>query len=520
MAKKSKKILLVSSTSHEKMGEVKWLTPPLGILRLAGYLNSKGHHAEWIDTNYNIMTGEGPSLEDKLKEKKWDMIGFSVLDNSLAKDIENMYLAKKLCPDALLVAGGIEAQFNYQTVLDKSPCKIAILGEGEIQMLMLANDELIEKIPGIVTRRDAVPFDREVFMDVTEGIEWEKVPYEKYWDFYVKKYKGQMDDKRSEEIHTIRIFTHNYCPFGCTFCSSTNQLAAASGKSGVPLVEIEASRLLSLLKRIKSAHPRVRSIYFTDDNFTVNPAKLIKFCQEAVKRKLGLSFLCFARVSDMSDEVLSWMAKANFRLVNMGVESFSQKVLDELNKKYKAEETEGRVRLVKKHGIHPFVSVILITPESNLDDVEITVDKTMALVEDGTATASVALACIPLKGADLYDRYYDFATDIIEISGTKQTIKRHYSILANDPYVREAQLKFYGGINKEIEKFIEEKGVKHVPSATQALIRLKFMKKIITDIRKKYNIKRGTKPSIYTEKSELMASQALRQVDKDKFQGI
>lgn len=517
---KQKKILLVSPTSERTMAEVKWLAPPLGILRLAGYLNSRGHQAEWLDTNYHIVAGKGPSLEDKLKEKNWDIIGFSVLDDSLAKDIENMYLAKKLCPNALLVAGGIESQFNYQTILDKSPCKIVILGEGEVQMLMLANETPPEKIPGIVVRKDAVPFTRELFLDATEGIEWEKIPYEGYWDFYMEKYEGQLNEKKLEEIHTIRVFTHNYCPYGCTFCCSTHQLTAASGKAAVPLVDIGAEDLLRLVERIKRAHPRVRTIYLTDDNFTVNSAKVIKFCQAAIKRNLGLSFMCFARVSDLNKDVLLWMAKANFRLLNIGVESFSQKVLDEINKKYNAAETEGKIRLVQKHGIHPFISVILITPESTLDDVEITVDKTMGLIKDGTVTASIALACIPLKGSTLHERYFDYSTEIIEIPGTKHTVKRHYNILANNPYVREAQLRFYGGINREINKFIKEKGIAHLTSAAQALIRLKFMKQIITDIRRRYKIRRGTQPSIYTDRGRSMASQALHDVDRDKFQGI
>jgi len=514
---KPKKILLVSPTSEGTMSKVKWLTPPLGIVRIAGYLNSHGHHAEWIDLNYCNAARDG-KLEDKLKEKKWDIIGFSVLDDSLVNDIKNMWIAKKLCPNALFVAGGIESQFNYQTILDKSPCKIVILGEGEIPMLLIANEVPLEEIPGIVFKRDAVPLSKELFWEATKSIEWEKIPYEKYWDFYIEKYKDQLDEKRINEIHTIRIFTHNYCPFGCTFCSSTRQLQAASGKA-VKLVDIDTESLIQLLERIKKAHPRVRTIYFTDDNFLLNKEKVIKFCQEVIKKDLNLSFICFARVSDLSDDILKWLKKANFRLLNIGVESFSQKVLDEIRKRYNAEEIITKIKLVKKYGIHPFISVILITPESTLDDVEITVDKTIELIEDGTVTASVALACIPLKGSTMHEKYHDFATEIIEVPGTKYTIKRNYNILANDPYVREAQLRFFGGINKEIEKYMKEKGVSHVPSSVQALIRLKFMKKIINDIRKEYNLCIGRKPKII-ESTHLMASHALKEIKKDMFQGI
>ena len=40
-----KKILLVTPTSDRLVGVTKWLSANLGIERLAGYLNSKGHLA-------------------------------------------------------------------------------------------------------------------------------------------------------------------------------------------------------------------------------------------------------------------------------------------------------------------------------------------------------------------------------------------------------------------------------------------------------------------------------------------
>ena len=54
-----------------------------------------------------------------------------------------MYLAQRLRPNALIVAGGIEAQFNYQTLLDKSPCRIVISGEGEVPMKMLKKGTVV-----------------------------------------------------------------------------------------------------------------------------------------------------------------------------------------------------------------------------------------------------------------------------------------------------------------------------------------------------------------------------------------
>ncbi|MEK9135218.1 MAG: radical SAM protein [Patescibacteria group bacterium] len=519
---KQKNILLISPTDFQEMAQVKWLSPPLGIIRLAGFLNDNGHCTEYIDTNFWLAAGKKNFLEEKLKNKKWDIIGFSILDDTLLNDIENIYLARKICPGALLIAGGIEAQFNYQTILDKTPCKIVILGEGEIPFLKLANEEPLEKIPGIVVRYDALPLSKELFWQVTTSIEWEKIPYEEYWDFYLEKYKGELNEERLKQIHTIRIFTRNRCPIQCKFCCSTNQLTWAAGKDVVPVIDVisDGENLVSLIKRIKKAHPRLRTVYFTDDEFCMNSNAVTKLCQNIIKKSLDLSFICLARIDRLNEEVISWMAKANFRVINIGIESFSQKVLNEFNKKYNTEIVAEKLNLLKKYGIHPFISIILISPNSSLDDIEITVNKTLEYIKDGLVTASIALACIPLKGSVFNEEYFDFITEVVDIPGTRYKIKKPINILANDPYVREAQLKFYRQINREIKERIAKDGISHPTSARQAQIRLEFMKNIIKSIREKYGLEFGLIYEIPEKKGELMASRALLGVEKDIYQGI
>ena len=88
-----------------------WWSPHYGVIRLTDYLNVMGHLAEYFDSIVQLLTEED-NFEKKLKEKKWDIIGFSLLNTTLISDIDNIYLANKICPDATLVAGGFEAQFN------------------------------------------------------------------------------------------------------------------------------------------------------------------------------------------------------------------------------------------------------------------------------------------------------------------------------------------------------------------------------------------------------------------------
>ena len=82
MNKKPKKILLVSPDSGEISSLTQYHAPPLGVTRLAGYLTSKGHVAEYFDPNLYACNKKGLNLKDTIAKQKWDIIGFSVLDET------------------------------------------------------------------------------------------------------------------------------------------------------------------------------------------------------------------------------------------------------------------------------------------------------------------------------------------------------------------------------------------------------------------------------------------------------
>ena len=349
--KRSKKILFVSPDMGGISAYRQYHAPPLGVVRLAGYLSAKGHCGEYFDPNLYACSKKGLSLEETLKKENWDIVGFSILDETLLQDIQNIYLAKKMCPTALLIAGGVEAQFNYQEILDKTPCSIVILGEGEVPMQMIADEMPYNDIPGIVFKNNAKALSEELFNEASHSIQWEKINYEEYWNVYTKMYGDQWNDEMENSIHTVRVFSRNRCPIGCKFCSSTFQLTSASN-SKVPVRSLTEENLVNVIERIHKSHPRTRMIYLTDDDFIINKKSVIRFCQKVVERKFkNLRFMCFARITDLSEEVIQWLNKANFAKLNIGVESWSQNVLNEIGKRCDVNEIDPVLKLLKKYNI-------------------------------------------------------------------------------------------------------------------------------------------------------------------------
>ena len=483
--KRSKRVLLVTPTSPHDIGTTKWMSPNLGIERLAGYLNSNGHYAETYDTNLHKAVGGEPSLENKIKDTAWDVIGFSVYEETMPMDIENMMLASRIQPDALIIAGGHSAQFDYMTILDKSPARLVVLGEGEKPLLKLVNGEPLEEIPGIVLKNYNEPLTPEEFKHATESIDYERIPYEKYWNYYIdlfNKTGREISDELSQQIHTIRIYTRNYCPMGCKFCSSTNFLPKGCGKP-VRIADVSGQDLLLLIKRIIKAHPRVETIYFTDDDFCSHRNKLIEFLQLLNTAKLPVTFISFARIDDLDEEVVSLMVAAGFRTLNIGIESFQPEILKEYNKKLDPAVIGKQIALLNSYGMHPAVTFILCSPESRIEWIEDTAKRVLEELDKGTIHPGVNATVQPQKGSRFWEEYVEMETQLLHIPGTEHTIKREHFIKCTDPEVREFQYRLLYRWTNHIDRVSREESGGHLNSQTQSAMKLKIILDVIKEIK-------------------------------------
>ncbi|HTY38568.1 MAG TPA: radical SAM protein [Bacteroidota bacterium] len=481
-----KQVLLISPTSSHEVARTKWLSANLGIERLAGHLKQHGHYGETYDTNLHNLLPEGMSLEEKLRERPWDIVGFSIQEDTMIADIANVQLASRICPNALLIAGGHTAQFDYQTLLDKSPVRIVVLGEGERPLLALVEGTPLDEIPGIVFKNAAIPLSRKEFKEATENIDYEGIPYETYWDYYVKLYTEggkELTAEQSRLIHTVRIFTRNFCPMRCTFCSTINFLPEASGKRVVPMAEISGVDLVNLLKRIIKAHPRVQNFYFTDDDFCSRRNQLIEFLNLVIEEKLPVSFFAFSRIDDIDEEVAVLMKKAGFKGLHIGIENFQPEILQEINKEVNVETIDKNLAILNRHGILPSTTFILCTPNSKIEWIESTARRILEGYENGTLSPGLNVMSQPQLGSQLYEQHSDFETQNIPIPGTKHSLKRSHFVRCADPETREFQYRFLHRWGSYVEELSKSEETGHLTSPAQTPIKLRMVLDVIREIR-------------------------------------
>jgi anaerobic magnesium-protoporphyrin IX monomethyl ester cyclase len=474
-------------------GEYTFLAPPLGVWRLAGVLGSHGVEVKVFDPNCCI----GPpdrALEREILRDSWDVIGISTTGMTLKFDLELAHLARRLAPKAFIVAGGMEATFQPEQMFQLGPFDLIVLGEGERPLLELAS-RLRERQPlggivgtaerrpdGSVLRLPQQALNREQLREAIFATPYENMPYEAYWDRLEAAYRvGALPTKAAREatlaeIRSVRLITLNYCPMGCTFCSSTNFLHEAQG-SVAAIARLEADECLMMIKRIVATHPRVRTVIFQDDIFVFSKDKrILPLCEGIVAAKQAgelprdLQFISTNRIDAMTPERLAAMQRAGFRVLGFGIENFSRNVLNEFNKGHIHRHIEPMLTETLSLGITPFLDLILSSPRATLEDVAETLREGYRWVRQGCEIGMYPYV-IPFSGAAFArDPALRPHTEYVHrhIDGTAIEWDQAAKILPIDPTVREVILK----IERNFEVALAElqQHASHLPSRIRSLV--------------------------------------------------
>ncbi len=474
-------------------GEYTFLAPPLGVWRLAGVLEASGARVKVFDPNCCSIAPQR-ALERELLQGPWDVIGVSTTGMTLRFDLELAHLARRIAPEALIVAGGMEATFRPELMFELGPFNLVVLGEGERPLTQIV-ERLRRGEPlgalagtaertadGAIVRRTQRALTREELSGAIFSTPYERMPYSAYWSRLEEAYRvGDLPTKAAREAHlaeirSVRLITLNYCPMGCTFCSATNFLHEAQG-SVASIARLEAGECVTMIERIVAAHPGVRTVIFQDDIFAfTQDRRILPLCQSIIDRKArgdlppGLQFISTNRIDAMSVERLAALRSAGFRVLGFGIESFSRRILAEFNKALIYRHIEPMLRAALDQGITPFLDLILSSPRATLEDVGETLREAYRWLRQG-CEIGIYPYVVPFSGA-AFARDRELAPYTTRarrrVAGTDVEWDQPAKILPMDPTVRDAVLAMERRFDREVASM--EQSVAHLPSRVRSLI--------------------------------------------------
>ncbi len=160
------------------------------------------------------------------------------------------------------------------------------------------------------------------------------------------------------------------CPMSCGFCADAVVYKRKwKGMNGLRLAE----EIAGLSKRLSW---RIRSVYFIDNNFFVDPERVKVFCNELVNKGVHITWEALGhprQLAKLDDGFYRLLKQSGCYRILVGAESGSQTILDYINKKAAVEDILLFVRRCKEHQIIPVLSFMCGFPKSPIDDLKDTV---------------------------------------------------------------------------------------------------------------------------------------------------
>lgn len=315
--------------------------PPLGVGYIASSLVKAGYEVRVIDLNVEKIDTKSIPYHD------FDIVGISTDTTRYPLAIKIAEIAKyKGCK---VVIGGPHTAFLDREALETGFIDYVVRGEGEniIVELMeaLSGRRGIEEVRGISYIKDGRVIrnpDAEFIKDL------DNIPFPARNLLPMNRYTARL-----EGTYATSIITSRGCPFNCSFCSS-------SAFSGI----IWRSRSVrNIIEELEILYKRYgfKAIAFFDDNFTLNPNRVIELCEEILRRGWNLKWWAFSRLDSIinNPKMVEIMAKAGNYMIFIGFESANQEVLNNYKKNIVAERAKEAIDILRKNKIKIMGSFIL-----------------------------------------------------------------------------------------------------------------------------------------------------------------
>ena len=369
--------------------------PPLGTLYAASYLRERGRSVALFDAMLAESVDEWAAALDREKprlaviyEDCFNYLSKMCLLRMREAALEMIDLARgRGCP---VVVSGSDATDHPDLYLARGAAAV-ILGEGEITLADVADRILagrdVAGVPGIacldnariVQKSPARPFIRS--LDDLPFPAWDLVDVERYRAIWHARHG----------YHSMNLATTRGCPYHCNRCAKPiygQRYAVRSAKAVV-------DEMAWLTANFAPDH-----FWIVDDVFGLKPGWVEEFADLVRERRVRTPFRCLMRADQLTAEVGVALAHAGCRMVWMGAESGSQKVLDAMEKGLRVDDIRAASRHLRASGIEVGFFLQFGYPGETWSDIE----ATLQLVRELKPTDVGVSVSYPLPGTRFFDR--------------------------------------------------------------------------------------------------------------------
>jgi len=413
-------------------------TFPFGYAYLAAYLKQQGENVKILfkpedKSQFRVFC-------KKLIELKPLIVGFGSLYPDLYDTKEFVKILNEEGRNFPIIVGGQMVTPTPEFALEVTGADFGAIGEAEIILFNLVKalrqgEKTLEVRGLVVCHQDKIfrNLPGEFIMNLSElpDIPYDLIPPEK-WLSVGKYYTGTGQPHWHFNDRVIPIHGGRGCPFRCNFCYHHSMPRYRK-------IEEMMAGIEELIEKLDA-----NMLYFGDDLVLASPDRargLIDYIKK-MKRPIEYSVSCrFDILNRISDDLLKEMKDSGCRIMGLGIESGSQRILDIMDKKITVEQILFGMRRLKKAGILPTVSIMVGQFTETVEDAEMSIELMLQTLKDNKNVVYYFTVATPFPGTELY-----------RIAMEKGILKSHLDFYQRfDPHVQ------FNGVTVNLSNMTDEK---------------------------------------------------------------
>lgn len=383
------KVLLITPPYHSGVVESAGRWPNLGFMYIAGELEKAGFEVVIYDAMSKFHDFD--RIRATIRTLAPDFTGVSAITATINDAVRVLKISREELPEAFTFLGGVHPTFCYREILSdhNDVVDFCVLGEGEVttpELLKALRDGYNpEKVRGIAFTRNGkikktAPRN---FIENLDSLEpaWHLVDWSDYPLYF-------MDDSKVAILSSSRGCTHS-----CTFCSQHKFWQGTYRQRSPHKFVVEIEHL--------AKNYGVNVFFIADEYPTYSQVRWRKILDLLIEKQLGVFILLETVAGDIlrDRDILQRYREAGVLFIYIGVESTSDRQLQDFKKETRFEESKRALQLIREAGMIVESSLILGTPE----ETPASIKETLKLAREYNADFMHFLFLAPWPYADMYE---------------------------------------------------------------------------------------------------------------------
>lgn len=355
---------------------------PLGLLYIAGVLLEHQKQVRLVDADAEFL--DMKTLSMIVKDHSPDIVGITSSTQGFKHALKTAQMVKSVSNAIVGIGGPHASPLADQILREYRAFDIVVRGEGEFSMLDLCGEVPLDKISGISYQRNGQIIHNKPRARITN---LDELPIPAYDLVDLSLYDHPLYKIYIERI--APIISGRGCPYECTFCASKVIY-------GTRVIYRSVNKVMEEIRYLISEKD-ITGINFVDDTFSLNKTRLLKFCEEL--KKLKIKWVCNVRVDTVDLELLKRMKDSGCCLIQIGVESADQHILNLMKKRISVGQARKVFGWANKISLDTSATFIIGMP----GDTEKTVAQTIRFASEMNPTYAQFFNLVPYPGTEIYE---------------------------------------------------------------------------------------------------------------------